>query len=72
MRKDWTHDLRAKDLLKLPKARIVVNGFNSIIFRGSVLWNGIPDEIKSSHSIASFKINIKVWNGKDCKCIICK
>ena len=72
MRKDLTHDLRAKDLLKLPKARTALNGLYSIIFRGSILWNGIPDEIKSSHSIASFKINIKVWNGKNCKRIACK
>ena len=71
IRKEVTYDLRAKDLLQLPKARTVLNGLNSIVFRGSILWNAISDEIKSSQSIASFKLKIKSWNGDDCNCNIC-
>ena len=59
-----THDLRAKNLLQLPKARIVLNVLNSILFRGNILWSIVPDEIKSSQSIVS-------WDGHECKCIIC-
>ena len=71
IRKEVTYDLRAKDLLQLPKARTVLNGLNSIVFRGSILWNAISDAIKSSQSIASFKLKIKLWNGDDCNCNIC-
>ena len=71
IRKEVTYDLRVKDLLQLPTARTVLNGFNSIVFRGSILWNAISDEIKSSQSIASFKRKIKSWNGDYCNCNIC-
>ena len=71
IRKEVTFDLRIKDLLQLPTARTVLNGLNSIVFRGSILWNAISDEIKSSQSIASFKRKIKSWNGDDCNCNIC-
>ena len=71
IRKEVTYNLRVKDLLQLPTARTVLNGFNSIVFKGSILWNAISDEIKSSQSIASFKRKIKSWNGDDCNCNIC-
>ena len=71
IRKEVTYDLRVKDLLQLPTARTVLNGFNSIVFRGSIPWNAISDEIKSSQSIASLKRKIKSWNGDDCNCNTC-
>ena len=66
VRKKVAYDLTANDLLQLPKARTVLNGLKSIVFRGSILWNSISDEIKSSQSIASFKVQIKSWNGGSC------
>ena len=71
IRKEVTYDLRVKDLLQLPTTRTVLSGLNSIVFRGSILWNAISDEIKSSQSIASFKRRIKSWNGDDYNCNIC-
>ena len=71
IRKEVTYDSRAKDLLQLPKANTVLNGLNSIVFGGSILWNTIPDEIESSQSIASFKTQIKSWNEHSCSCNIC-
>ena len=71
IRKEVTYDLRVKDLLELPTARTVLNGLNSMVFRGSILWNAISDEIKSSQSIASFKRKIKSWSGDYCNCNIC-
>ena len=70
LRKEVTYDLRAKDLLQLPKARAALNSLNSIVFC-SILWNALSDEIKSSQSIASFKFKIKSWNGDDHSCNIC-
>ena len=71
VRMEVTCDLRVKDLLQLPTARTVSKGLNSIVFRGSILWNAISDELKSSQSIASFKRKIKSWNRDDCNCNIC-
>ena len=71
IRKEVTYELRVKDLLQLPIARTVLNGFNSIVFRGSILWIAISDEIKCSQSIASFKRKIKSWNGDYCNHNIC-
>ena len=71
IRKEATYDLRVKDLLQLPTARTVLNGLNSIVLRGSILWNAISNEVKSSQSIASFKRKFKSWNGDDCNCNIC-
>ena len=70
IRNEVTYDLRVKDLLELTRARTNLNGLNSIVFRGSILWNAISDETKSSQSIASFKLKIKSWNGDDCNCNI--
>ena len=71
IRKEVTYDLRVKDLLQLSTATTFLNGLISIVFRGSILWNAISDEITTSQSIASFKRKIKSWNGDDCNCNIC-
>ena len=71
-RRETTYDLRVKDLLQLPKTKTTSYGINSILFRGSILWNSIPDVIKNNQSIASFKKIIKTWNGEKCNCTICK
>ena len=39
-------------------------GINSISFRGSILWNGTPDVIKSSNTVFAFMKNIKNWSGE--------
>ena len=47
-------------------------GNDSIVFQGSILWNYLPNEIKSQTSVCSFKKRIKNWSGVDCNCTICK
>ena len=71
-RRETTYDLRVKDLLQLPNTKTTSYGINSILFRGSILWNSIPDVIKNNQSIASFKKIIKTWTGEKCNCTICK
>ena len=71
-RRETTYDLRVKDLLELPNTKTTSYGINSILFRGSILWNSIPDVVKKNQSIASFKEIIKTWNGEKCNCTICK
>ena len=71
-RRETTYDLRVKDLLQLPSTKTTSYGINSILFRGSIMWNSIPDVVKNNQSIASFKKIIKTWNGEKCHCTICK
>ena len=46
-------------------------GIKSICFRGSTLWNSIPDVIKSSETVASFCKKIITWAGEGCNCKLC-
>ena len=64
------YDLRSKNLLILPKTNTIRYGNDSIVFRGSTLWNCLQNDIKSA--ICCFQIFIKSWSGEDCNCQICK
>ena len=56
----------------LPKARTVNYGIETLRFRGPVVWNLIPDHIKASKSLESFKSDIGNWKPEGCKCRLCK
>ena len=47
-------------------AAAAVGERNSIRFRGSHLWNSIPDVTKSCDSVLSFKRQIREWSGSTC------
>ena len=61
-RKDLTYNLRSGSLLQLPTAKTTTYGTSSLAFRGSILWNSLPDTIKDSPCINKFKLLIK--NGR--------
>ena len=56
----------------LPKARTVNYGIETLRYRGPVVWNLIPDHIKASKSLESFKSDIGNWKPEGCKCRLCK
>ena len=64
--------LRVKDLVQLPNTRTFRYGNNSLKFRGSMLWNTLPDTIKSAKDYRQFRNRIKTWTGSTCNCLICK
>ena len=66
------YNLRTKELCRLPSAQSQRYGLNSISFRGSLLWNALHDELKTADTLRSFKTGIKEWDGKGCRCLICK
>ena len=68
--KNITYKLRISSLLVVPQISSSNYGINSIIFRGSILWNSVPDYIKSSSTLAKFKVNTKEWKGQLCNCRI--
>ena len=69
--KSIPYNLRISNLLVLPKIKSSKNGLNSFIFRGSILWNTVPDYIKSAKSLAIFRSQIKIWRGNLCSCRLC-
>ena len=70
-RKTQPYNLRNKNLLKLPPTKSVKYGTNSIVFKGSILWNKLPNDIKFSKDKETFKKNIKKWVCCDCTCKCC-
>ena len=70
-RREIRYDLGIMDTILLPSTSTVAFGMMSICFRGSILWNSIPDVIKSSETIASFRKKIKTWAGEECDCKLC-
>ena len=45
---------------------------NSIPFKANQPWNLLPGNLKSSPSLTLFKNEIKLWQGFNCPCNICK
>ena len=65
-------NFRNKVLMSIPKASSVRFGTQSFLFRGSLLWNQIPEKIKLESSVESFKSELKKKNlTKYCLCKIC-
>ena len=66
------YNLRRDPVLFIPPARSPIYGTNSVHFLGSLIWNGLPNLVKSSRSISEFKNAIKKIGNIDCGCMICR
>ena len=64
-------NLRKGPILYLPSTHSTFYGTNSVHFRGSLIWNNHPRDIKSSKSLSEFKTKIKNFGNIDCRCVIC-
>ena len=65
-------DENALEQWVLPRVRTVNYGIETLRYRGPIVWNLIPDEIKKSKSLESFKSEIGNWKPQGCKCRLCK
>ena len=71
--KPVSYSLRNCNLLLLPPSRSRRFGTQSFLFRGSLLWNSLPDSFKSKISLNSFKDALRNLNLCElCSCKICK
>ena len=70
--KEIPYNLRKGQVLSLPPARSTYYGTNSVHFWGSLIWNNLPNYIKSSRSVCQFKNNINNFKDIDCGCLICR
>ena len=66
------YSLRNNNLLKLPETKTLRYGTQALCFRGSLLWNTIPEQYKNITSVDEFKKHIKTWKPTTCTCKICK
>ena len=53
------HNLRKGDIVYLPPVRSSCYGINSLAFRGSLLWNSLPNNVKQSHNLEEFKLKLR-------------
>jgi hypothetical protein len=71
--KSIRYRLRNQNLLLIPSAKSQRFGTQSFPFRGSLLWNSLPDSVKNQNSLAAFKRLLKASNLLIlCSCRICK
>ena len=54
------------------KIKIVQYGTETITYHIPKIWSIIPDEIKGSTSLETFRQKIKLWKPNSCPCRICK
>ena len=67
------YNLRNKVLMSIPEANTQRFGTQSFLFRGSLLWNQIPEKTKLEPSLNTFKSSLKQLNLTNiCLCKICK
>ena len=70
--KSVRYTLRNQNLLSLPSAKSSRFGTQSFLFRGSLIWNTLPDSVKSQPSVDTFKRSLKTLNLMElCGCKIC-
>lgn len=66
------YPLRNATGLRRGEARTVLYGTQTIRFIAPKVWQMIPQEIKNSNSLKSFRDKIKSWKAIDCPCRLCK
>lgn len=69
--KSVKYTLRSGQVLSLPPTKTTKFGLNSLVFRGSLLWNTLPPTFKVATTLHGFKMNLKAWNGENCSCPVC-
>ena len=66
-----SYNSRKGAILYLPSTNSTYYGTNTVHFRGSLIWNNLPRDIKSSKLLSEFKTKIKKFRNIDCGCVIC-
>ena len=66
------YELRKRNKLNLPETRTCHYWISSLLFRGALLWNNLPCNVKESHFVAEFKEKIKKIGNLKCSCVLCR
>ena len=68
---DNPYDTRDKNKLRQPLKRTTTYGLPSFQYYGAHVWNMLPINMKTAHSLHEFKSLIRAWPGPTCSCQIC-
>ena len=66
------YNLRKGDIVYLPPARSSCYGINSLAFRGSLVWNSLPSNVKQSYNLEEFKLKFRNLGNIHCTCVVCR
>ena len=55
----------------IPRVNQVKFGKRSFTYEAPVLWNSLPNEIRTVESFSVFKGLMKTWSGETCRCTLC-
>ena len=69
---DNSHDFRNCHDFESTNVHSVYNGTETISFRGPKPLNMVPNDIRTSASLKTFKEKIKRWKPEGCTCRMCK
>ena len=67
-----TYDLRNKRSWALPTPTTINYGTETVRYRGPKTWDLLPNDLKESESLDTFKRKIKNWKPHGCECRLCK
>ena len=65
-------DCEKKKNVDAPSFKTITYGKKSFKYRGSVLWNDLPNCIQTSENYNLFKKLVSNWDGKKCRCSMCR
>ena len=66
------YNLQNYNDFRIPFARTVYHGTESISYLGPKIWDIVPIELKSLESLNSFKRSIRKWTANNCPCRLCQ
>ena len=66
------YNLRKGDIIYHLPARSSCYGINSLAFRGSLLWNSLPSNVKQSHNLEELKLKLKNLGNIHCTYVVCR
>ena len=66
------HSQRRPLNLFVPSVNQTTFGLKSVRYEGIILWNSLPEHIKTAENLEIFKQLIKTWEGPTCNCNFCK
>ena len=66
------HTQRRHLNLLVPRVNQTTFGLKSVRYEGIILWNSLPEHIKTAENLEVFKRLIKTWEGPTCNCNFCK
>ena len=66
-----SYDLRDSNTIFQPRFDKVTYGKNTFTYYGAHIWNILPNDVKKSTTITTFKTLLKKWEGPRCQCTMC-